>query len=53
MSFCLWIFSGLFIALGTLYVCNENNVIYAKRPFEIKILETGYEFFLENKGRPN
>jgi hypothetical protein len=53
LTICLWAISGLFIVFGTLIISNKDNLFYAKRPFEIKVLETGYEFIWQNTERPD
>ncbi|EMJ67309.1 hypothetical protein LEP1GSC034_4831 [Leptospira interrogans str. 2003000735] len=34
-------------------VSNEDNLFYIKRPFDMKVLETGYEFIWQNTERPD
>jgi hypothetical protein len=48
LTFCLWTISLIFICFGTLIVSNKGNLFYAKRPFEMKVLETGYEFIWQD-----
>ena len=50
---CLWIFAGLFAAFWILVAINKDNLFYAKRPFEMKVMETGYKFFWQNIERPD
>ena len=49
----LWIVSGLFFALGTLFATYGDNIFYIKRPFDMQILETGYEFIWQRTEQPD
>jgi hypothetical protein len=49
----LWTVSGLFIAFGALLVTNKDNIFYIKRPFDMQVLETGYEFIWQHTERPD
>jgi hypothetical protein len=49
----MWALSGLFIAFETLFAANPDNIFYIKRPFEIQVLETGYEFIWQYTERPD
>lgn len=49
----LWTVSGLIIAFGTLLVTNKDNLFYIKRPFEMQVLKTGYEFIWQQTNRPD
>ena len=53
VTICLWTISGFFITFGLLFASNSDNIFYIKRPFEIKILETGYEFIWQHTERPD
>src|SRR5688572_13924975 len=35
---CLWVFAGLFAAFWILAASNKDNLFYAKRPFEMKVM---------------
>lgn len=53
VTIALWTISGLTISFGTLMASNEDNLFYIKRPFDMRVLETGYEFIWQNTERPD
>src|SRR6476620_9243134 len=48
----LWFLSGLIIAFSILLAANKDNLFYIKRPFGMKVMETGYQFGWQHKQRP-
>lgn len=53
VTIVLWSSSAIFITFGTLVTANNDNVFYIKRTFEMKVLETGYEFIWQHTERPD
>ncbi len=53
VTIILWSISGLFIAFGTLLTANNDNIFYIKRPYEMEVLQTGYEFIWQQTERPD
>jgi hypothetical protein len=53
ITISLWTVSGLFIAFGALFAINRDNIYYVMRPFDMKVLETGYEFIWQYTERPD
>ena len=49
----LWTVSGFIITFWALIASNKDNIVYIKRPFDIQILETGYEFIWQNTDKPD
>ena len=44
--------SGLFIVVMILLAINPDNIYTTTRPFDIKIMETGYRFMGQEEARP-
>jgi hypothetical protein len=53
VTISLWTLSGLIIAFATLLAANKDNLFYAKRPFGIEVMETGFKFGWQHKERPD
>ena len=49
----LWAVSILIICIAGLIGSNSNNIFYLKRPFDVKIIETGYKFVWQQIERPD
>lgn len=49
----LWTFAGIILFGATLFASDSNNLFYVKRPFEMDLLETGYQFSWQKTERPN
>lgn len=47
----LWTLSGLVIAFATLLAANKDNLFYVKRPFNMKVIETGFQYGWQHKQR--
>ncbi len=45
--------SGLLTVVALLIAVDSTNVFYAKRPFEIQVLEVGYEFIWQDIEKPD
>lgn len=44
----LWILSICCIAFGTILLSNKDNVYYAKRPYEMEIITSGYQMIWQS-----
>lgn len=53
LTIFLWIICGFIIVFESLILTNKDNVFEIKRPFEIKVFETGYKFIWKREKRPN
>jgi hypothetical protein len=53
ITISLWIISSLLIAIGALWGSSKDNSFYMKRPYDIQVLETGYEFLWQYTERPD
>ncbi len=53
LTIFLWIICGFIIVFESLILSNKDNVFRFKRPFEIKVLETGNKFILGKEKRPD
>ncbi|ANE51936.1 hypothetical protein [Flavisolibacter tropicus] len=51
VTISLWTFCGLIIAFSILLAVNKDNLFYIKRPFGMKVIETGYQFSWQHKQR--
>ena len=49
----LWTISLFLLIAEGLLAANSNNLFYIKRPYEIKIMETGYKFVWERTEYPD
>lgn len=52
VTITLWTLSGFFMIIGVFFACNSDNIFFVKRPYEIHVLKTGYEFIWQNTQRP-
>ncbi len=53
LTIFLWIICGFIIVFESLILSNKDNVFALKKPFEIKVFETGYKFIWEREKRPD
>ena len=53
LSITLWTIAIIIISLASFVVSNPNNLIYLKRPYEIDVMTTGYQFIWQQPERPN
>jgi hypothetical protein len=44
MTISLWSLSGIIICLAIWIAANKDNLFYFKRPFDMRVLETGCQF---------
>jgi len=49
----LWTFAGLIVVFWTLTASNKDNLFYIKRPFEMKVIKTGYKLVWQDIERPD
>jgi hypothetical protein len=49
----LWSVTGIFMAIGVLFATYVEIVFYVRRPFDMEIMETGYEFIWQDTKRPD
>ena len=49
----LWSTAGLLITYAIILVSISNTIHYVKRPFDMKVLETGYRFIWQQTERPD
>lgn len=53
LTIVLWVISGL-VLLGATYLASfPEHIFYAKRPYDMKVLKTGYTFSWQQPVRPN
>ena len=50
---CLWTLSGLIMAFALFLSVNKDNLFNVKRPFNIEVMETGYQFGWQHIERPD
>lgn len=53
LTIVLWIISGCIIAILLFLNYISDNAYYLKRPYDVKILETGYSFIWQDIKRPD
>ena len=53
VAIVLWVISGLIISGATIIASKSNSLFYAKRPFDLEIMETGYKFVWQRTERPD
>lgn len=53
LSICLWALSGFIIGFAILLAANRDNLFYVKRPFNIEVMKTGYQFGWQQIQRPD
>jgi len=51
--FPLWIIAGVVILIASFITAEPNNIYYTHRPYEMEILDAGYQFVWQNKKRPD
>jgi hypothetical protein len=52
-SIALWLLSILLIIGWSFIISIGDNIYYPKRPYNIKVMETGYKFFWQHTQRPD
>ncbi len=53
VTIVLRIISGVYLAFAIVLALNPDNLFYMKRPFDMQVMETGYEFIWEVTQRPD
>ncbi len=48
-----WIIAGVVILIASFITAEPNNIYYTHRPYEMEILDAGYQFVWQNKKRPD
>lgn len=52
LLFSLWTLTSIFLLGSALLIFNSNNLFYINRPFQIKILDSGYHLIWQKTSRP-
>jgi hypothetical protein len=53
VTIILWTLTGLVIGGSGLIASNKDNLFYLKRPFNIEVMTTGYQFIWQRIERPD
>lgn len=53
VTILLWLVAGTIIAAALYFGSFSEHIFYFKRPYEMKVMETGYKFIWERTERPD